>query len=86
MIDIIGRDYFKNHTKWYDDKSIYDANDEESTSSSRTDRRNRILVIVWLTMLELKLYIFTRCLFALPNISVHKQYINICGRKLIGYQ
>ena len=36
----------KKHAKWDDDKSIYDANDEKSTTSSRTYKENKDLVII----------------------------------------
>jgi len=52
MFWIIGSEYAKNHAKWYDDKSIYNIKDEESTSSFCTYIENQILLISWLAMIE----------------------------------
>ena len=45
MIQTIDSEYDKNHTKWHE-KSIYDTNDEESTSSYCTYKENKVLVII----------------------------------------
>ena len=49
MIETLNTEYDKNYARWHDDKSIYDTNYEESTSSSCTYKENKVLVIISLT-------------------------------------
>ena len=68
MIEILDSEDDKNHARCHDNKSIYDVNYEESTSFSCPHKGNEILIIIWLTILELK-FIYTHCISGVPNIS-----------------